>query len=168
MPINIIWVDYCEGSEDVERLHTPVCALKVHRRQDVVTHIEWDFSPGTGAAGDNGNSIFGFWPGPKQTIDLKLLKQGTPHQNKVWAELLKIPLGETLTYSALANKIGSAARAVGNACRHNPYTLIIPCHRVVAVNGIGGYSGHRHGDYMKIKARLLEFEAAYAKCQTTH
>ncbi len=162
MPINITWVDNCEGAEEVERLYTPVCTLKIHRRQDVITDIEWDFSQYADAT-DNNKQYLDFWPEPKQTINLKLLKQGTLHQNKVWAELLKIPLGSTLTYSALAKKIGSAARAVGNACRTNPYTLLIPCHRVVAVNGMGGYSGHRHGEYMLIKEKLLAYEANAVK-----
>ena len=163
MPLIINWVDQCDGVEEVERLSTPVCTLKVHRRQDVITSIEWDFSQRPNQEltldGNNGDPAFSFWPEPKHTVTLKLLKQGTVHQNKVWAELLKIPFGETLTYSGLAKKIGSAARAVGNACRTNPYTLIIPCHRVVAVNGMGGYSGQRHGDYMKIKENLLAAEA---------
>ncbi|MEQ1486175.1 MGMT family protein [Methyloglobulus sp.] len=162
MGINITWVDNCEGEEEVEILHTPVCSLKIHRRQDVITNIEWDFSQDVDAI-DNNKQYLDFWPKPKQTITLKLLKQGTLYQNKVWAELLKIPLGETLTYSGLAKKIGSAARAVGNACRTNPYTLLIPCHRVVSVNGMGGYSGHRHGEYMLIKEKLLAYEADTVK-----
>lgn len=168
MPINIIWVDNCEGVEEVESLHTPVCAIKIHRRQDVITHIDWDFSQDAGAIGKNDKHTVEFWPDSDKAITIKLLKQGTVHQNKVWAELLKIPSGETLTYSALAKKIGSAARAVGNACRTNPYTLLIPCHRVVSVNGMGGYSGHRHGEYMEIKAKLLAYEANQAQCKTTH
>lgn len=168
MPINITWVDSCDGEEVVERLHTPVCTLKVHRRQDVITNIEWDFSQDSDTTENNDKQYLDFWPEPKQTVNLKLLKQGTLHQNKVWAELLKIPLGETLTYSELAKKIGSAARAVGNACRNNPYTLIIPCHRVVSVNGMGGYSGHRHGEYMLIKEKLLAYEAKHAPCKTSH
>jgi methylated-DNA-[protein]-cysteine S-methyltransferase len=159
MAINITWVDSCDGEEEIEHIHTPVCGLKIHRRQDVITHINWDFSQDADNTEKTDNQIFNFWPEPNQTVNLKLLKQGTVHQNKVWAELLKIPLGSTLTYSALAKKIGSAARAVGNACRTNPYTLLIPCHRVVAINGMGGYSGQRHGEYMKIKEKLLEYEA---------
>ncbi|MEQ1530561.1 MAG: MGMT family protein [Methylococcales bacterium] len=163
MGINITWVDSCDSEEVVERLHTPVCTIKIHRRQDVITNIEWDFSQDADAIENNDKHTIHFWPEPKETINLKLLKQGTVHQNKVWAELLKIPLGETLTYSGLAKKIGSAARAVGNACRTNPYTLLIPCHRVVSVNGMGGYSGHRHGEYMLIKEKLLAYEADAVK-----
>jgi methylated-DNA-[protein]-cysteine S-methyltransferase len=168
MGINITWVDSCDGSEVVERLHSPVCTIKIHRRQDVITNIEWDFSQDADAAKSDEKHTLDFWPEPKQTVNLKLLKKGTPHQNKVWAELLKIPLGETLTYSGLAKKIGSAARAVGNACRTNPYPLLIPCHRVVAVNGMGGYSGQTHGEFMKIKEKLLAYEATYAPCITKH
>ncbi len=168
MAMNITWVDSCNGEEEIDHIHTPVCALKIHRRQDVITNIEWDFSQDSNVGENNISQIFNFWPEPKQTVNLKLLKQGTVHQNKVWAELLKIPLGETLTYSALAKKIGSAARAVGNACRNNPYTLLIPCHRVVSVNGMGGYSGQRHGEYMLIKEKLLAYEAELATCKTTH
>jgi methylated-DNA-[protein]-cysteine S-methyltransferase len=159
MGINITWVDSCEGVDEVERLHTAVCTIKIHRRRDVITHIDWDFSQNPDAIGNNDKHTLDFWPEPKQTVNLKLLKQGTAHQNKVWAELLRIPQGETMTYSTIAKLIGSAPRAVGNACRSNPYTLLIPCHRVVSVNGMGGYSGHRHGEYMKIKEKLLDYEA---------
>ena len=166
MTISITWIEHCEGVETIEHQRTPVCCVKIHRRQDVITTIEWDFSAQSDPK--TGTKSVDFWPEPMQTINLKLLKQGTVHQNKVWAELLKIPLGATLTYSDIAKKIGSSPRAVGNACRDNPYTLLIPCHRVVSVNGLGGYSGHRHGEYMEIKAKLLAYEATQAQCTTTH
>ncbi len=167
MPISITWVDRCDGEEIIERFRTPVCTLKIHRRQDVITNIEWDFSQDFEKTGNSDKNFVDFWPEPKESVNVKLLKQGTAHQNKVWAELLKIPQGATLTYSGIAKKIGSAARAVGNACRTNPYTLLIPCHRVVSVKGLGGYSGHRHGEYMRIKEKLLAYEADLAPCKTT-
>ena len=104
MGINITWVDSCDGEEVFERLHTPVCTIRIHRRQDVITNIEWDFSQDSDEIGNNDKQYLDFWPEPKQPINLKLLRQGTLHQNKVWAELLKIPLGETLTYSAWQKK----------------------------------------------------------------
>jgi len=77
-----------------------------------------------------------------------------PFTQKVLIETRKIKYGETITYSELAEKIGSrAARAVGNALGKNPIPIIIPCHRVVAKKGIGGYSGG-----IDIKTRLLELE----------
>ena len=67
----------------------------------------------------------------------------TEFQKKVWAELKKIPRGQTRTYKEIAQRIGhpKAARAVANACGKNPSPIVIPCHRVIASNGsIGGYS----------------------------
>ncbi len=159
MTVNIIWVDQCDAVEVVEKMETPVCSLNLYRRDDVITQVEWDFVKDVDAVEAENKPKAEFWPEPEKSMTLKLLKQGTEHQNKVWAELLKIPQGSSLTYSAIAKKIGSSPRAVGNACRCNPYTLIIPCHRVVAVNGMGGYSGHRHGEYMLIKEKLLAYEA---------
>ncbi len=73
---------------------------------------------------------------------------------KVLDELRKIKYGETITYSGLAERIGSKAyRAVGRALASNPIPIVIPCHRVVAKNGIGGYSGG-----VDVKKRLLELE----------
>lgn len=168
MPINITWVEHCKGSEEIETIQTPVVTLKVHRKGDVITQIDWDFAESEKSVSSYESRLAEFWPGIDKAINIKLLKQGTPFRNKVWAELVKIPFGQTLTYSGLAKKIGSAARAVGNACRDNPYPLIIPCHRVVAVNGMGGFNGHRHGAFMDIKAKLLDYEAAHTTCKTTH
>ena len=70
--------------------------------------------------------------------------KGTEFQKKVWAELLKIPKGKTMTYKQIAEKIGSrkAVRAVANAVGANPILITIPCHRVVRSDGtLGGYSG---------------------------
>ena len=70
------------------------------------------------------------------------LSSGTPFQISVWKELLKIPYGEVRTYGEIAKGIGNpkAARAVGRAVGANPIPIIIPCHRVVATDGLGGYS----------------------------
>jgi len=78
----------------------------------------------------------------------------SPFEQKVLFETRKIKYGRTITYSELAGNIGSrAVRAVGNALSKNPIPIIIPCHRVVAKKGIGGYSGG-----IEIKTRLLELE----------
>ena len=83
--------------------------------------------------------------------------KGTEFQEKVWAILKKIPYGRTMTYRDIAVKLGNPyfARGVGRALRTNRVAIIIPCHRVVASNGIGGYSGRKHLD---VKKRLLEIE----------
>ncbi|MGM0593267.1 MAG: methylated-DNA--[protein]-cysteine S-methyltransferase, partial [Pseudomonadota bacterium] len=69
-----------------------------------------------------------------------------------------IPAGEALTYAELASRVGSSARAVAGACRANPMPLLIPCHRVVAVDGPGGYLGSTAGQALAIKRWLLRHE----------
>lgn len=69
---------------------------------------------------------------------------GTPFQNQVWQALKNVPLGETRSYRDIATILGrpTAARAVANACKQNPYTLIIPCHRIIGSRGkLAGYAG---------------------------
>jgi methylated-DNA-[protein]-cysteine S-methyltransferase len=83
---------------------------------------------------------------------------GTPFQQGVWRELIRIPFGETRSYGELAKKLGSSARAVAGACRRNPLPLLVPCHRVVAKNGIGGFMGKTDGQALAIKRWLLQHE----------
>lgn len=90
--------------------------------------------------------------------NIPLAPQGTDFQKSVWNELRKIPLGQTRTYGQIAKILKSSARAVGNACRKNPIAIIIPCHRVVAANGIGGYAGKTQGKHLLIKHELLKHE----------
>jgi O-6-methylguanine DNA methyltransferase len=82
----------------------------------------------------------------------------TPFQLYVWAALTDIPYGEVCTYAEIAKAIGrpGAFRAVGNANNANPWPVIVPCHRVVAKNGLGGYGG---GD--KVKRFLLDLEGVH-------
>ncbi len=91
-------------------------------------------------------------------LNIDVLLNVTPFQRRVLKQLQKIPYGETRTYGEIAKILKTSPRAVGNACRNNPLPIIIPCHRVVAANGIGGYDGARSGDLLNIKYRLLESE----------
>lgn len=95
---------------------------------------------------------------PEFIFTVPLAPKGTPFQQKIWTALRQIPCGETRTYGELAAQLGTSARAVGNACRANPIALIIPCHRVVAKTGLGGYAGTISGRNMIIKSTLLEME----------
>ena len=95
---------------------------------------------------------------PDTGFSVPLELAGTPFQQRVWLALAGIPFGKTLTYGELAASLGSGARAVGNACRHNPVSIIVPCHRVVAAAGIGGYSGSTRGPVLDRKRWLLEHE----------
>ncbi|MCZ7399773.1 MAG: methylated-DNA--[protein]-cysteine S-methyltransferase [Candidatus Methanoperedens sp.] len=93
-------------------------------------------------------------------VDLSSL---SPFTRKVLNETRKIRYGTTITYSELARNIGTAAvRAVGGALARNPVPIIIPCHRVVAKNGIGGYSAG-----IGIKTRLLELEKNHPTPRST-
>ncbi len=95
---------------------------------------------------------------PRYRFDLPLHLQGTVFQQRVWATLQTLESGQTISYGELAARLGSGARAVGNACRHNPIPLIIPCHRVVAKHGLGGFAGDRSGGWTEIKQQLLRHE----------
>ena len=79
-----------------------------------------------------------YFGGDSQALSsIPLSPQGTPFQQKVWKEMKKIKPGQTLSYGALAKKIGNpkAARAIGSACNKNPILLAIPCHRVIGADG---------------------------------
>lgn len=91
-------------------------------------------------------------------FSIKRHPTGTVFQNKVWQLICKIPLGSTSTYGELAQQLGSSAQAVGNACRSNPCPIVVPCHRVVAKSGLGGFSGATEGPRMDMKVWLLEHE----------
>lgn len=91
-------------------------------------------------------------------FSLPLDLQGTKFQQRVWHALTRIPVGKTVTYGQLAKQLKSSPRAVGNACRANPVPIIIPCHRVIAKQGIGGYDGQTRGTRLDIKRWLLKHE----------
>jgi len=100
---------------------------------------------------------------PRFQFDLPLAQQGTSYQHKVWKAICAIPIGHIATYGQIARQIASAPRAVGQACGANFYPLIIPCHRVTAANGLGGFANHDQADSypLKIKRWLLSHEGAH-------
>lgn len=94
---------------------------------------------------------------PTAQFDLPINVQGTAFQQRVWQAIAAIPVGQTCTYGQLAKQVGSGPRAVANACGANNVPLVIPCHRVVAQNGIGGFmQGKANG--LLIKQWLLAHE----------
>lgn len=96
-----------------------------------------------------------YFKGLRHDFDLPLKLLGTPFQETVWNQLAKIPYGETMSYGKIAEKCSKpgAFRAVARACGANPIAIIIPCHRVVAANSIGGYTGG-----INLKSSLLDLE----------
>lgn len=107
--------------------------------------------------GDDLQKVQRFVETPSSGLTLEIAMHGTPFQQRVWEELIKIPPGRIITYAALAARIGrpTAVRAVANACAANAIALAIPCHRVVRSNG--ALSGYRWG--IERKRALLEKEA---------
>jgi methylated-DNA-[protein]-cysteine S-methyltransferase len=88
----------------------------------------------------------------------RLALRGTAFQRRVWRALRRIPRGETRTYGQLARQLATSARAVGGACRANPVLILVPCHRVVASTGYGGFAGRSAGHWTDLKRRLLAAE----------
>ncbi len=103
--------------------------------------------------------LAGYFAGRRTTFDLPLdLQGGTPFQQSVWAALLKIPAGGTLSYARLSEGIGkpAAVRAVGAAVGRNPLSVVVPCHRVLGADGaLTGYAGG-----LERKTALLQLEGA--------
>lgn len=94
----------------------------------------------------------------KTPLDFPITPSGTVFQQRVWRAMQGIPSGSTLTYAELAQRVGSGARAVANACGANPIPIVIPCHRVVARHGLGGFMGGREAHALSIKHWLLDHE----------
>jgi methylated-DNA-[protein]-cysteine S-methyltransferase len=100
---------------------------------------------------------------PDTKFDLPLHIEGSAFQRRLWQALCEIPRGRTLTYGELARKLGGtdfeSARAVGQACGDNRLPIVIPCHRVVAADGLGGFGHSTDGFLLEAKRWLLMHEA---------
>jgi methylated-DNA-[protein]-cysteine S-methyltransferase len=100
-----------------------------------------------------------YFAGERTDFDVPMELDGTDFQREVWAELSRIPYGKTISYGELARRVGrpNGPRAVGQANGRNPIPVIVPCHRVLASNGIGGYGGG-----LTMKRALLALEGVSA------
>ena len=101
---------------------------------------------------------------PDFRFELPLCDAGTDYQRRVWAAISEIPRGKVKTYGQVAKLISSAPRAVGQACGANWFPLVIPCHRVTASGGLGGFSNQddENGFHLSVKRWLLRHEGATA------
>jgi methylated-DNA-[protein]-cysteine S-methyltransferase len=139
---------------------SPVGQLTIEEADDRIVAIRW----GDGEAG-NGSSLLAeaarqlaaYFDGRLRDFDLPLAPEGTAFEGRVWAAMQAIPYGQTRSYGDLAGMTGSAPRAVGRACGKNPIPIVVPCHRVLAKGGLGGYSGDGG---LVTKQRLLALEGA--------
>jgi methylated-DNA-[protein]-cysteine S-methyltransferase len=147
-------------------LDAPPCRLGAIFTGDALTRL--DFLPAdTAVSGQTdprarhlADELEAYWANPAHSFDLLFVPQGTPFQLRVWQALMAIPAGRPTTYGALAKQLGTAARAVGQACGANPLPVLIPCHRVLAANGLGGFMHASSGAPLDVKTWLLTHERA--------
>ena len=119
---------------------------------------------GNRAAAEARTQLHAYFDGDLSRFDLPLAPVGTPYRRRVWEALRSIPYGETRSYAEIARIAGGSARSAGQASGANPVPIIIPCHRVLASGGLGGYSG---GDGLETKRALLAIETRAAQPLST-
>ena len=102
--------------------------------------------------------LMSYLDNPKFRFDLPLRLSGTKHQLDVWHAMQHIAAGKVKTYGEVAEAIASSPRAVGTACGRNPVPIVVPCHRITAANGLGGFMGGKLDDPLAIKRWLLTHE----------
>lgn len=140
-------------------LHTPVGDLTLSEEDGRIVALDWGWgrdqqeTPVLALARDQ---LHAYFDGARTRFDLPLDPHGTPYRLRVWQALRTIPAGETRTYAEIARVAGGSPRSVGGANGANPIPILIPCHRVVASHGLGGYSG---ADGVPTKRYLLDLEA---------
>lgn len=139
-------------------LHSPIGDLTVSEDTGRIVALDW------GWGRDQTETLLllrardqldAYFDGEPMAFDLPLAPAGTGYRQRVWAALCRIPHGTVRTYAEIAREAGGSARSVGGANATNPIPILIPCHRVVAAGGIGGYSG---GDGLETKRALLHLE----------
>ena len=141
-------------------ISSPIGALRLTVADDgAVTRVDF----GAGEISDDPRfeplvtQLDEYFAGARTAFDLPLRQQGSPFEQRVWAELLAIPYGETASYGEIAARIGHAgkARAVGRANGRNPVAIVCPCHRVIGSDGsLTGFGGG-----LENKRTLLDLEA---------
>lgn len=142
---------------------SPVGQLTIEEANEAIVAIRWgkgEPSNGSPLLSEAARQLEAYFAARLTHFDLPLLPAGSPFERQVWAAMQAIPYGETRTYGELAHTTDSGPRAVGRACGRNPIPIVIPCHRVLARGGLGGYSG---GAGLPTKQQLLSLEARLRK-----
>jgi methylated-DNA-[protein]-cysteine S-methyltransferase len=101
--------------------------------------------------------VDGYVAGERDTFDLSVTYPDS-FTGRVMAAMADVPRGETRTYGDIAAVLGTAPIAVGQACGRNPVPLVVPCHRIVGADGLGGFSGGKE-NRLGLKERLLSLES---------
>ena len=115
-------------------------------------------APVSGFARQVADELAQYFANPQFVFTVPVQLTGTAFQCRLWQALRAIPAGEVRRYGELSAQLASSARAVGGACRRNPVPIIVPCHRVVAASGAGGFAGAVSGPLLTIKHWLLRHE----------
>ncbi len=152
------WVGIQVSPKGVRRLTLPQESPKDAMASLREVEGEGEPEPVLAAFPDLVHRLEGYFDGEETTFQDALDPVGTPFQRSVWEAVRGIPYGETRSYTWVAQQIGrpTAARAVGQAMRVNPVSIIVPCHRVIGAKGeLCGYGGTRG---IGLKQRLLEME----------
>lgn len=139
---------------------SPVGQLTLEEQDDKIVAISWGKTArgnGSPLLSEAARQLQAYFDGKLSHFDLPLAPAGSPFEKRVWTAMQNIPYGETRCYGDLAAAIQSAPRAVGGACGKNPIPIVIPCHRVLAKSGMGGYSG---AGGLDTKRSLLRLEGA--------
>ncbi|KAB2930652.1 MAG: methylated-DNA--[protein]-cysteine S-methyltransferase [Candidatus Contendobacter sp.] len=143
---------------------TPLGRIGIRMTGDAVSALDYlaadapERPPADAATATVVAQLEAYFRDSRYQFTVPLAPGGTAFQQRAWAALQAIPAGTVLTYGELAQKLDTAARAIGGACRNNPIPILIPCHRVVGRQGLGGYTGALSGDPLGIKRWLLRHE----------
>lgn len=138
---------------------TPVGPVSVVVEDGAVVRLEWSVRDGPSGqvAGRAIAQLAEYFAGERQVFELPLAPKVSDFQHNFGAALCDIPFGETRTYGDLSKLLSVPAQAIGQACGANPIPIIIPCHRVLGANGLGGFSG---AGGVEGKVQLLRLEGA--------
>ncbi|HEY3911181.1 MAG TPA: methylated-DNA--[protein]-cysteine S-methyltransferase [Stellaceae bacterium] len=139
-------------------IDSPVGPLAITESDDAIVAVGWGNHAGSEATpllAEARRQLAAYFERRLTSFDLPLRPAGSAFEQRVWAAMRQIPHGQTRSYGELAMEIGSAPRAIGRACGKNPIPIMIPCHRVLARSGLGGYSG---GAGLETKRALLALE----------
>ena len=140
-------------------VETPTGAFTLTEEDGAITGAEWggQFSDHSPLLDDAARQLGEYFAGERTVFDLPLRVEGSKFQRLVCDAIAAIPFGETRTYGDLARELQVPSQAVGQGCGGNPIPILIPCHRVLGSNGLGGFSG-RGG--VETKVWLLRHEGA--------
>lgn len=139
----------------------PFGPLGVTEENGSIVEIRWEkpeFSEKSPVLVEAAKQLNAYFSGKLKTFDLPLAPRGDAFQQSVCTAMLDIPYGETVTYGEIAKKLGSFGQPVGRACGANSIPIVIPCHRVLSADGLGGYSGDGG---VERKIELLKLEGGF-------